>query len=62
MKLKTSVKISLKFTLFSVLLVFLFSVTIFSLYFRSWYSKSAEIIDNNAYYRAPLVLKLLEES
>lgn len=46
--LKTSTQISLKFTLFTMLQVLLFSILANGIFFQSWYTKQQDLMSNNS--------------
>jgi signal transduction histidine kinase len=56
MQLKTSTKISLKFTLFATVILLIFSVVIFILFFGTRYSKQKERLHINKAYQPPMLL------
>lgn len=62
MKLKTSTKISLKFTLFASIILFIFSFVIFILFFSTRYSKQKARLSMNADYEPPLLLEFVQLS
>lgn len=59
MQCKTSTKISLKFTFFTMVIVVIFSLLIFIFFFNTWYRKQSErlIIDKD--YQPPMMLTII---
>jgi signal transduction histidine kinase len=62
MQLKTSTKISLKFTFFTTILLLIFSILIIALFFRTWYSKQQESLHINTEYESPILLNIIHDS
>ena len=62
MQLKTSTKISLKFTLFATVILLIFSVIIVILFFGTWYSKQKERLHINIDYEPPMLLSIIRDS
>ena len=62
MQLKTSTKISLKFTLFATVILLIFSVVIVALFFWTRYSKQKERLNINIAYEPPALLNIIRDS
>jgi signal transduction histidine kinase len=62
MQLKTSTKISLKFTFFASVILFIFSFVIFVLFFRTRYSKQKARLYVNAEYEPPFLLEFVQRA
>lgn len=58
MKLKTSTKISLKFTLLSVVTIAFFSTLILEGFFNTRFNKQWEILHNDKDYQKPFLLNM----
>ena len=59
MQLKTSTKISLKFTFFATVVLLIFSAVISALFFGTRYSKQRERLYINVDYAPPFLLELV---
>lgn len=62
MKFKTSTKISLRFTFLTTLILFWFSLLIFTLYFNTRYSKQRDFLLFNWEYKVPSFFKMLNNN
>ena len=62
MQLKTSTKISLKFTLFATVILLIFSAIIVVLFFDTRYAKQKEKLSINIDYEPPVLLKIIHDS
>ena len=61
MKLKTSTKISLKFTILSFVIIVIFSLIISFVFFRTRYFKQKEMLIHDRAYEKPFFLNVIEK-
>jgi ABC-type phosphate transport system permease subunit len=62
MQLKTSTRISLKFTLCATIILLCFSMIIVVLFFETRYSKQKERLSTNIAYEPPALLTIIRDS